>query len=248
VVLDQLVDSALRARKFTFRQPRYPVERPEDVPEQESGVLGSGDGGAGADQSGASGDIEDEFDDDDAEDGGGGMGDAVGAFGAGGGRRGDDGGDGNDGLPFGGKGGAARQDILKADVGAAAWRTEYERVLPQLKVQIRADSKDWRAHVAEMTKLQAGIKGSLSETQVYLDRLHTEITSTLEKIDSREKYVNKQLENPVTEYRRQQDALAAAVERYGDHHSLALTLVLCCDEMCCAVLRCVDCPVRGPAS
>eukprot|EP00036_Acanthoecidae_sp_10tr_P009517 CAMPEP_0182920874 /NCGR_PEP_ID=MMETSP0105_2-20130417/3780_1 /TAXON_ID=81532 ORGANISM="Acanthoeca-like sp., Strain 10tr" /NCGR_SAMPLE_ID=MMETSP0105_2 /ASSEMBLY_ACC=CAM_ASM_000205 /LENGTH=447 /DNA_ID=CAMNT_0025058337 /DNA_START=15 /DNA_END=1358 /DNA_ORIENTATION=- len=200
-ILDKLVDTALERRQWRFRQPRYPVEKVEDVPEEVGGAFG---GAGAADEEVVNEVIEDDFDDDDDDD-------DEGQYG--GQSRHDTAGDAAD-LPFGGDGGAARQEIMKADIDAVAWRVEYERVLPQLKVQIRADNKDWRAHIAEMTKLQSGIKGSLTETQVYLDKLHKEITSTLEKIDSREKYVNKQLENIVTDYRMQQDTLAATVERY----------------------------------
>eukprot|EP00035_Acanthoeca_spectabilis_P023165 m.448062 g.448062 ORF g.448062 m.448062 type:complete len:438 (+) comp19606_c0_seq1:39-1352(+) len=199
-VLDKLADNALRARQWRFRQPKYPVERVETTPEEGNSAF---EGGAAADADVPADTIDDDFDDD--ED------DEDGQFGGIPRRERND----NDAqLPFGEGSTGARQEILKADVDAAAWRTEYERVLPQLKVQIQSDNKDWRGHIAEMTKLQTGIKGSLSETQVYLDKLHKEITSTLEKIDSREKYVNKQLDNIVTDYRMQQGTLAATVERY----------------------------------
>lgn len=38
-----------------------------------------------------------------------------------------------------------------------------------------------------------GITAALSETKGYLDKLHQEITKTLEKICSREKYINTQV-------------------------------------------------------
>ncbi len=38
-----------------------------------------------------------------------------------------------------------------------------------------------------------GIESTLSETKVYLDKLHQEISKTLEKIGSREKYINNQV-------------------------------------------------------
>lgn len=37
-----------------------------------------------------------------------------------------------------------------------------------------------------------GIESTLSETKIYLDKLHQEISKTLEKISSREKYINNQ--------------------------------------------------------
>ena len=38
-----------------------------------------------------------------------------------------------------------------------------------------------------------GIDATLSDTKVYLDKLHQEISKTLEKIASREKYINNQV-------------------------------------------------------
>ncbi|NXC15129.1 IFT57 protein, partial [Corythaeola cristata] len=42
----------------------------------------------------------------------------------------------------------------------------------------------------------------------YLDKLHNEISRTLEKINSREKYINSQLEHMVQEYRSAQALLS----------------------------------------
>ena len=41
--------------------------------------------------------------------------------------------------------------------------------------------------------------------QTQLDQMHQEITRTLEKITSREKYINSQMEGPIAEYRRLKD-------------------------------------------
>uniref|UniRef100_A0A8I5TA76 Intraflagellar transport protein 57 homolog n=1 Tax=Pongo abelii TaxID=9601 RepID=A0A8I5TA76_PONAB len=85
---------------------------------------------------------------------------------------------------------AKQEDILESTTDAAEWSLEVERVLPQLKVTIRTDNKG------------------------FLDKLHNEITRTLEKICSREKYINNQLENLVQEYRAAQAQLSEAKERY----------------------------------
>lgn len=47
-----------------------------------------------------------------------------------------------------------------------------------------------------------------------MDKLHNEISRTLEKIGSREKYINNQLEHLVQEYRAAQAQLSEARERY----------------------------------
>ncbi|KAG7218630.1 hypothetical protein INR49_019989 [Caranx melampygus] len=105
-------------------------------------------------------------------------------------------------------------DILEAKVDAAEWKLEVERVLPQLKVTIRTDNKDWRIHVDQMHQHRDGIKSSLKDTKSYLDKLQEDIGKTLEKVSSREKYINNQLEHLIQEYRSAQAKLSEAKERY----------------------------------
>ncbi|KAH3699822.1 hypothetical protein DPMN_074784, partial [Dreissena polymorpha] len=106
------------------------------------------------------------------------------------------------------------EEIMESTTDAADWKMEVERVLPQLKVTIRTDNKDWRVHVEQMHQHKEGIESSLTETKSYLDKLHDEITRTLEKISSREKYINNQLEHHLVEFRGAQDSLAETKERY----------------------------------
>ncbi|MBN3321848.1 IFT57 protein, partial [Atractosteus spatula] len=105
-------------------------------------------------------------------------------------------------------------DILESNTDAAEWNLEVERVLPQLKVTIRTDNKDWRVHVDQMHQHRDGIESSLKETKGYLNKLQEEISKTLEKIGSREKYINNQLEHLIQEYRAAQSQLSEAKERY----------------------------------
>lgn len=105
-------------------------------------------------------------------------------------------------------------EILESTVDVAEWNLEVERVLPQLKVTIRTDNKDWRIHVDQMHQHRDGIKSSLKETKSYLDKLQEDIGKTLEKVSSREKYINNQLEHLIQEYRSAQAKLSEAKERY----------------------------------
>ncbi|XP_034410742.1 intraflagellar transport protein 57 homolog isoform X1 [Cyclopterus lumpus] len=105
-------------------------------------------------------------------------------------------------------------EILESTVDAAEWNLEVERVLPQLKVTIRTDNKDWRIHVDQMHQHRDGIKTSLKEAKSYLDKLQEDIGKTLEKVSSREKYINNQLELLIQEYRGAQAKLSEAKERY----------------------------------
>uniref|UniRef100_A0AAY4ALG8 Intraflagellar transport protein 57 homolog n=1 Tax=Denticeps clupeoides TaxID=299321 RepID=A0AAY4ALG8_9TELE len=104
--------------------------------------------------------------------------------------------------------------IMESQTDAAEWNLEVERVLPQLKVTIRTDNKDWRIHVDQMHQHQAGIKTSLKDAKGYLDKLQEDLSKTLEKVNSREKYINTQLEHLVSEYRTVQSQLSQAKELY----------------------------------
>ncbi|KAG8509548.1 Intraflagellar transport protein 57, partial [Galemys pyrenaicus] len=60
---------------------------------------------------------------------------------------------------------AKQEDILESTTDAAEWSLEVERVLPQLKVTIRTDNKDWRIHVDQMHQHKSGIESALKETK-----------------------------------------------------------------------------------
>ncbi|KAF1487525.1 hypothetical protein FQV18_0008279, partial [Eudyptula minor novaehollandiae] len=93
---------------------------------------------------------------------------------------------------------AKQEEILQSTTDAAEWNLEVERVLPQLKVTVRTDNKVCENGFACVHMV---IKG-------YIDKLHNEISRTLEKINSREKYINNQLEHLVQEYRSAQALLS----------------------------------------
>ena len=72
---------------------------------------------------------------------------------------------------------------------------------PSLKITVKNDARDWRQHLEQMHQYRSGIDESLTLTKSNLDKLYSEISKTLEKIGSREKYLNSQLERQLTEYR-----------------------------------------------
>ncbi|XP_037643366.1 intraflagellar transport protein 57 homolog [Sebastes umbrosus] len=187
LVLDRLAEEALRRRGFSFRRPNYPTETPEEesVMEDDAELTLSK--------------VEEEMmeEPDDEEE--------------------------NvmdlealklrtthtEAEPS-----SKPDEILESSVDAAEWNLEVERVLPQLKVTIRTDNKDWRIHVDQMHQHRDGIKSSLQEAKSYLDKLQEDIGKTLEKVSSREKYINNQLEHLIQEYRSAQAKLSQAKERY----------------------------------
>ncbi|EDW64692.1 intraflagellar transport protein 57 homolog [Drosophila virilis] len=81
------------------------------------------------------------------------------------------------------------------------WRLELERVLPQLKVFVKADARDWRTHITQMETLNTGIANVAETTQTQLKKLHSEFTFSLEKIESREKHLNNELQQLIQQYK-----------------------------------------------
>lgn len=81
------------------------------------------------------------------------------------------------------------------------WRLELERVLQQLKVFVKADARDWRTHISQMETLNASISQVAEPTQTQLKKLHSEFTFSLEKIESREKHLNNELQPLIQQYK-----------------------------------------------
>ena len=75
-----------------------------------------------------------------------------------------------------------------------------------------------------------GIEQALESTKSQLDKLHTDVSRTLEKISSREKYLNSQLEAPLSDLRQLQDNLAATKEQYRQvklHYKTRYKIMAC---------------------
>ncbi|KAF7258958.1 hypothetical protein EG68_03444 [Paragonimus skrjabini miyazakii] len=91
--------------------------------------------------------------------------------------------------------------VLEATVDPSDWQLEVERVLPQLRITIRGDTRDWRAHLEEMRRHQQEVDTTYADVQTHLTRLHSELSRALNKINSREKYMNSQVEPLLSQYK-----------------------------------------------
>ncbi|KAG5674615.1 hypothetical protein PVAND_004569 [Polypedilum vanderplanki] len=81
------------------------------------------------------------------------------------------------------------------------FRLEMERVLPQLKIVVKSDNRDWRAHLEQIRTLRVNIENASEEAQTQLKKMQSEIVFTMDKIDSREKHLNKDLKVLINEYK-----------------------------------------------
>ncbi|KFM73218.1 Intraflagellar transport protein 57-like protein, partial [Stegodyphus mimosarum] len=105
-------------------------------------------------------------------------------------------------------------EVMESNMDSMEWKLEVERVMPLLKITVRNDSRDWRSHLDQIHQHRKNIEETLTTTRQQLDKLHLEISRSLEKIGSREKYLNSQLEQLILEYRTAQDQLAQVREQY----------------------------------
>ncbi|KAJ3173293.1 Intraflagellar transport protein 57, partial [Geranomyces variabilis] len=109
------------------------------------------------------------------------------------------------GAPAGGDARTKAEDAGPKKVDLTDWRLEVERVTPLLRVQIPNDNKDWRIHL---------ISASLISTRTHLQKLHTEISTQLEKLSSREKYINTQFEQQTDQHRILKDTASELKQKH----------------------------------
>ena len=100
------------------------------------------------------------------------------------------------------RGGARPGNILmESRVNVDSWRLEVERVAPSLKVSLRSESRDWRAHLEQIHHHSSKMELCLGSAVTDLGRLQRELGDTLEQVASREKHINLQLEPQLNNYR-----------------------------------------------
>ncbi|KAI6179577.1 Intraflagellar transport protein che-13 [Aphelenchoides besseyi] len=98
------------------------------------------------------------------------------------------------------------QAIMHTNVEANSLRNEIDRILPQLRLTIRASDK---MHDEQLTKLQESSRSQFETVQPFLLQMNSEIGTSIERIQSREKHLNEQLAPQLQEYRLARNAEAS---------------------------------------
>lgn len=97
-----------------------------------------------------------------------------------------------------------------------AWKLELERVAPALRVRISADGRDWRARHAQMRAYKEELFERFKTTGTQLNKLHGDITSTMDKVAARENVLNEQFGPLVREYGTLLDELNKVTNEYKE--------------------------------
>lgn len=91
---------------------------------------------------------------------------------------------------------------LDSSVDPEVWSQEVDRVVPQLRLTIRSSDQkvDWRLHLAQLNHNRRQLIDHLEGTKSSLHKMISSISKDMEKVASREKYIQDQFEPLINEY------------------------------------------------
>ena len=126
-----------------------------------------------------------------------------------------------------------RAQVLESNSDAETWKIEVERVIPRLKLAAKAgklkhllvfenslvltcvpDTRDWRSRLQLLTQYSANVSNAMASSQSLLEKMSTEIEKNLERIQTRENYMNSQLSTLLSQYSKTQEHLKQLEEKY----------------------------------
>ncbi|KAF7639827.1 hypothetical protein Mgra_00000747 [Meloidogyne graminicola] len=96
-------------------------------------------------------------------------------------------------------------------------KEELERVIPQLRITIRGNQKDWQIRAEQIAKMETGLCEQYEELYPILTTMDKEITDAMERIFLREQNLNEQFANLLNIYRIKKNELAATSEHYKEN-------------------------------
>lgn len=85
---------------------------------------------------------------------------------------------------------ASMTAMLESDIDPIAWKTELVRVAPRLKIKPAVSSRQWRAHFDQAQTHHKVLSDLFPGAQSALRKIQSDLASTLERVSSKEKYLN----------------------------------------------------------
>jgi len=114
--------------------------------------------------------------------------------------------------------------MLEATVDPKEWQLEVERVAPKLKVVVPDDPKEWRNHLEQTKGYKGIIEGMFPNTKQQLHKLSAELNTVLERIRTKENFINTQFENRTGDHREQQEELQRVTQQYNQLNEAVMSL------------------------
>lgn len=114
--------------------------------------------------------------------------------------------------------------VLESNIDPKEWLLEVERVAPKLKIQIPNDSKEWRTHLLQTRGYKQVIETQFPAAKAQLDKLSKELSGALERIKSKEAFINTQFDHRALDYRQQQEELNTVQSSYTELNEVVMNL------------------------
>eukprot|EP00913_Durusdinium_trenchii_P033946 g31776.t1 len=114
--------------------------------------------------------------------------------------------------------------VLQANVDPKEWLLEVERVSSRLKVQMPNDSKEWRTHLQQTKQYKQVIENQFPASKVQLDKLVAQLSQAMDRIKSKEAFINTQFDHRAVDYRQQQEELTQVQQQYTELNEVVMNL------------------------
>merc|ERR1719146_152794 len=104
--------------------------------------------------------------------------------------------------------------FVESKIDPRDWQLELERITPKLRVQVQGDSNEWRAHVAQTHHYSKSLTEHLPQTTAQLSTLGEDLAQILQRLRSKEAYINSQFDSRGADYRARQRELEEVNQKY----------------------------------
>jgi len=118
----------------------------------------------------------------------------------------------------------ADHQVLEANVDPKEWLLEVERVSAKLKITMPNDSKEWRTHLQQTKGYKQVIEQQFPVSKAQLEKLASNLSQALDRIKSKEAFINTQFDHRALDYRQQQEELTQVQSTYSELNEVVMNL------------------------
>jgi len=114
--------------------------------------------------------------------------------------------------------------VLESKIDPKEWLLEIERVAPKLKIQMPNDSKEWRTHLQQTRGYKQVIETQFPAAKAQLEKLQSQISQALDRIKSKEAFINEKFDHRALDYRTQQEEFTQVKSQYTELSDVVMNL------------------------
>jgi len=114
--------------------------------------------------------------------------------------------------------------VLQAKVDPKEWLLEVERVSSKLKITMPNNDKEWRTHLQQTKGYKQVIETQFPTSKAQLEKLGSQLSQALDRIKSKEAFINTQFDHRALDYRQQQEELTQVQAQYTELNEVVMNL------------------------